>query len=50
MKVKSEAGTVRVYTLNITRKKADSTIPEPGPTPEPPPEPTPDNSEALLAS
>lgn len=50
LKVKSEAGTVRVYTLNVTRKKADSTTPEPEPTPDPTPEPTPDKSEALLAS
>mgnify|MGYP002763156185 CR=1 FL=1 len=52
LKVRSEAGSVRVYRLIVTRKKADNTTPEPtpGPSPTPDPEPTPDKSQALLSS
>ena len=48
LKVKSEAGQVRVYRLVVTRKKADNIEPEP--TPDPTPTPEPDKSQALLAS
>ena len=52
LKVKSEAGSVRVYRLIITRKKANNVEPEPTPTPtpDPTPEPTPEVSKALLSS
>lgn len=52
LKVKSEAGSVRVYRLIITRKKANNVepAPEPTPTPDPTPEPTPEVSKALLSS
>ena len=52
LKVKSEAGSVRVYRLIITRKKANNVepAPEPNPTPDPTPEPTPEVSKALLSS
>lgn len=52
LKVKSEAGSVRVYRLIITRKKANNVepAPEPNPTPDPTPEPTPEVSKALLLS
>lgn len=52
LKVKSEAGSVRVYRLIITRKKANNVEPEPQPTPtpDPTPEPTPEVSKALLSS
>lgn len=52
LKVKSEAGSVRVYRLIITRKKANIVEPEPTPTPtpDPTPEPTPEVSKALLSS
>lgn len=54
LKVKSEAGSVRVYRLIITRKKANNAEPEPTPTPtptpDPTPEPTPEVSKALLSS
>ena len=50
LKVKSEAGSVRVYRLIITRKKANNVEPEPTPTPGPTPEPTPEVSKALLSS
>ncbi len=52
LKVKSEAGSVRVYRLIITRKKANNIEPEPTPTPtpDPTPEPTPEVSKALLSS
>lgn len=52
LKVKSEAGSVRVYRLIITRKKANNVEPEPTPTPtpDPSPEPTPEVSKALLSS
>ena len=52
LKVKSEAGSVRVYRLIITRKKANNVEPEPTPTPtpDPTPEPTPEVSKALLLS
>lgn len=52
LKVKSEAGSVRVYRLIITRKKANNVKPEPTPTPtpDPTPEPTPEVSKALLSS
>ena len=51
IKVKSEAGTVRVYKLVISRKKSDSQeTPDPTPTPTPTPEPTPSESKALLKS
>ena len=48
LKVKSEAGSVRVYRLIITRKKANNV--EPAPDPNPTPEPTPEVSKALLSS
>lgn len=52
LKVKSEAGSVRVYRLIITRKKPNNVEPEPTPTPtpDPTPEPTPEVSKALLSS
>lgn len=52
LKVKSEAGSVRVYRLIITRKKANNVEPEPTPTPtpDPTPAPTPEVSKALLSS
>lgn len=54
LKVKSEAGSVRVYRLIITRKKANNVEPAPEPTPtptpDPTPEPTPEVSKALLSS
>lgn len=54
LKVRSEAGSVRVYRLIVTRKKATNVEPEPTPdptpTPDPEPEPTPDKSQALLSS
>lgn len=52
LKVKSEAGSVRVYRLIITRKKANNVEPEPTPTPtpDPTPSPTPEVSKALLSS
>lgn len=52
LKVKSEAGSVRVYRLIVTRKKANNVEPEPTPTPtpDPTPEPTPEVSKALLSS
>lgn len=52
LKVKSEAGSVRVYRLIITRKKANNVepAPEPTPTPDPTPEPTLEVSKALLSS
>ena len=52
LKVKSEAGSVRVYRLIITRKKANNVEPEPTPTPtpDPTPEPTPEVSKDLLSS
>ena len=53
LKVKSEAGSVRVYRLIVTRKKATvepTPNPSPTPEPEPTPEPTPDKSQALLSS
>lgn len=54
LKVKSEAGSVRVYRLIITRKKANNVEPapepNPTPTPDPTPEPTPEVSKALLSS
>lgn len=51
LKVKSEAGSVRVYRLIITRKKANNVEPEPTPTPtpDPTPAPTPEVSKALLS-
>lgn len=52
LKVKSEAGSVRVYRLIVTRKKANNVEPEPTPTPtpDPTPAPTPEVSKALLSS